>query len=59
MAVTPYYNKTTGEGIERFEQAQILYHYLIDAASKNKDLYSASNNYATEETVKINIYIEG
>ena len=48
------YNKTTGEGIERFEQAQILYHYLIDAASKNKDLYSASNNYATEETVKIN-----
>ena len=48
------YNKRTGEGPERFEQAQILYHYLIDAASKNKTLYSSSNNYTTEGTVNIN-----
>lgn len=48
------YNKTTGEGTERFEQAQILYHYLIDAASNNKTLYSSANNYTTEGTVNIN-----
>ena len=48
------YNKTTGEGPERFEQAQILYNYLIDAASNNKEMYTAANNYAVDGGVKVN-----
>ena len=48
------YNKTTGEGPERFEQAQILYNYLIDAASNNKGMYTASNNYTVDGGVKVN-----
>ena len=48
------YNKTTGEGPERFEQAQILYNYLIDAASNNKEMYTAANNYALDGGVKVN-----
>ena len=48
------YNKTTGEGPERFEQAQILYNYLIDAASNNKEMYTASNNYTVDGGVKVN-----
>ena len=48
------YNKTTGEGPERFEQAQILYNYLIDAASNNKEMYTAANNYTVDGGVKVN-----
>ena len=48
------YNKTTGEGPERFEQAQILYNYLIDAASNNKEMYTAENNYTVDGGVKVN-----
>ena len=48
------YNKTTGEGPERFEQAQILYNYLIDAASNNKEMYTAANNYTVGGGVKVN-----
>ena len=48
------YNKTTGEGIERFEQAQILYNYLIDAASKNASNYKADNNYTIANGITVN-----
>ena len=48
------YNKTTGEGPERFEQAQILYNYLIDAASNNKEMYTAANNYTVDGGIKVN-----
>ena len=39
------YNQTTGEGVERFEQVQVLYNYLIDAAKNNAENYTADNNY--------------
>ena len=48
------YNQTTGEGAERFEQAQILYNYLIDAANKNANKYSADNNYTITNGVTVN-----
>ena len=48
------YNKTTGEGIERFEQAQISYNYLIDAASKNASNYKADNNYTIANGITVN-----
>lgn len=48
------YNKTTGEGTERFEQAQILYNYLIDAANKNASNYNEENNYTIANGVTVN-----
>ena len=48
------YNSTTGEGLERFEQAQILYNYLIDAAANNASQYTSENNYTITSAAKVN-----
>ena len=36
------YNKSTGEGPARYDQANMLYNYLIDSAIKNADNYTSS-----------------
>ena len=48
------YNSTTGEGSERFEQAQILYNYLIDAAANNASQYTSDNNYTITSGATVN-----
>lgn len=48
------YNKTTGEGPERFEQAQILYNYLIDAATNNAGEYTDKNDYTIKSGATVN-----
>ncbi len=48
------YNQTTGEGAERFEQVQILYNYLIDAAANNASQYTSDNNYTITSGATVN-----
>ena len=48
------YNSTDGEGAERFEQVQILYNYLIDAATKNASKYTSANNYTIVNGASVN-----
>ena len=46
------YNKSTGEGLARYDQANILYNYLINSAIKNADNYT-SNGY--EKPVEVDL----
>ena len=46
------YNKNTGEGLARYDQANILYNYLIDSATKNADKYD-SGKY--QKTIEVNL----
>ena len=44
----------TTEGADRDEIAKILYNYLVDAAEKNADQYTAENGYKIGEPAKVN-----
>ena len=44
----------TENGPLRNEQAQILYNYLVDAASKNASKYTEENNYTITKGVTVN-----
>ena len=43
----------TSEGVDRDDQAKILYNYLIDAASNNASHYTSENNYTINSDVKV------
>ena len=45
---------STSEGADRDEIAKILYNYLVDAAEKNADQYTAENGYKIGEPAKVN-----
>lgn len=45
---------TTSEGVDRNDQAKILYNYLIDAASNNASQYTEENNYTLKEGPTVN-----